>query len=345
MFLVRLLGRCPLGAPLLCLLVFVACIAGCGGNMMLGTSGGNGSSNGSSTIMTVTFPGTAPTTVAAKIGAGAFTAETLSSGMLSLSIPSGTTTFAVAFECPPISVISNGAQVGQTTQESVMEASTTDGPSFTEACSDRLSFPTAVMTGSVDASAIPTASYLSVNAQSGASAASYSSGSPAANFSLSAPAGSDRVEVLAFNQVSQGPLQTLSLVAAKNFSSQAVPGALNGGSTIELGASDQTAQAPITYANVPSGFPAPSTIAIYQMTGGGGFVIAGAATNQYPVLPVGAVQNGDSYAFVATARNGLQTVSSSITNSAGEAVTFVFPDPWTYADRRHRRCRPSISII
>lgn len=312
------------------LVLVVAWIAGCGGRTSGSGSTGGGGTN--STTVTVKFPGTAPIAVAAKIGSGVFTAETLSSGILSISIPGGTSTFAVAFVCPPTPVLSNSTQIGQTLQETVMEASAADGPSFTQTCAEPLPPPqTATLTGSVDATAILTASYVGVDAQSGISAASYYSGSPSASFSLSAPAGSDRVEVLAFNGVSQVPLQTFSLVAAKNFSSQVVPGALNGGSPVVLGAADETTQAPITYTNVPSGFSAPSTSAIYQMAAGGAFLIADVATSQYPVLPAGAIQNGDSYAFVARARNGLQAVSSSITNSAGAAVTFSFPDPWSYA--------------
>jgi hypothetical protein len=215
--------------------------------------------------------------------------------------------------------------------ESVFEASILDGPAFTETCGDALPPPQmGTLTGSVDASAIPTASYFTVNAQSGTSGASYSSASPAADFTLSAPAGSDRVEVLALSPASQGPTGSFSLVAAKTFNNQLVPGALNGGSPVVLGPADETTQAAITYVNAPSGFAAPSTIAIYEMTGGGGFLIASAATNQYPVLPAGAVQNGDSYSFVATARNSFQAVTSSVTGGPGGPVSFTFPAPWSY---------------
>jgi hypothetical protein len=270
--------------------------------------------------------------VAAKIGSGAFTAQAINSGAVTLSLPSGPTSFAVALACPPVAVTSGGTQIGQTSQESVIEASTLDGASLTESCAvSPQSFQTGVLTGSVDASAIPAASFLSVNAQSGTSGASYSSGTPVANFALNAPAGSDRVEVLAFNSVSQGAVETFSLVAAKNISSQAAPGALNGGNTVVLGSADETMAAPITYNSIPSGFPPPSTIVIYQTEGGGGFLIADAATTQYPMLPAEAVQTGDSYVFEATARNNFQAVSSFISASAGGPVSFTFPAPWSYA--------------
>jgi hypothetical protein len=307
-------------------------IAGCGGSPS-GNGGSNGGGGGSSsTAVTVTFQGTTPTAVAAKIGSGSFTAQTLNSGVVTLSLPSGTTNFTVAFVCPPVAVTSGGTQIGQTGRESVIEASTLDATSLTESCAvSPQSFQTGMLTGSVDASAIPAASFLSVNAQSGTSGASFSSGTPVTNFTLNAPAGSDRVEVLAFNGASQGAVETFSLVAAKNFSSQAAPGALNGGNTVVLGSADETTEAPITYNSVPSGFPPLSTIVIYQTAGDGAFLIANAATNQYPVLPSGAIQNGDSYAFEATARDNFQAVSSFISASAGGPVSFTFPAPWSYA--------------
>lgn len=313
------------------LFLLIACIAGCGG----GSSGGGSSTGGggsTATPVTFAFRGTAPAAVAAKVGSAAFTAQTLHAGTLTLSIPSGTTSFAVAFMCPPVTVTSGGVPIGQIARESVIEASTADGTSFTEACAATLSSTqTGTLTASVDASAIAGASFLSLNAQAGDSGASASTGTPAGSFSFAAPAGSDRVEALAFSGVSQGAAQSFSLVAAKNFNSQAVPGALNGGNPVVLGAADQTTTAAITYNDVPPGFAAPSTIALYQMAGGGAFLISDAATNQYPVLPPGAVESGDSYAFDSLALNGLQGVSSLVYASAGGPVSFTFPAPWTYA--------------
>jgi hypothetical protein len=196
-------------------------IAGCGGSPSGNSGSDEGGGGGNSTTVTVTFQGTMPMAVAAKIGSGAFTAQAINSGAVTLSLPSGPTSFAVAFACPPVAVTSGGTQIGQTSQESVIEASTLDGASLTESCAvSPQSFQTGVLTGSVDASAIPAASFLSVNAQSGTSGASYSSGTPVANFALNAPAGSDRVEVLAFNSVSQGAVETFSLVAAKNLAAK-----------------------------------------------------------------------------------------------------------------------------
>ena len=313
----------------------LALLAGCGGssntNGSSGGSGGGSGGGGNPTTVTITFKGPAPAAVAARIGTGAFVAQTLSSSVLSLSIPSGTSNFAVAFVCPPLPVTSGGAQIGQTVEESVIEASTADGTAFTQTCpTSSPTGTTGILTGSVDASAIAGVSFLNIDAQSGDLSASVYSGSSTANFSFSAPAGNDRVDVLAYNSVLQGTAETFSLVGIRNFSSQTVPGILNAGNTVVLSSADQIILEPITYGNVPSGFSAPSTLALYQTAGGGGFVLANAATSQYPAVPTGAIQTGDLYGFLATARNNSQAVAAYLYASAGGSVSFTFPAPWSY---------------
>jgi len=81
-------------------------MAGCGGFIISGGLGSGG--NGKPTSVTVTFSGTMPTTVATRIGSGAFAVATITSGQLSLQIPAGTTNFAVAFVCPPETFYSGG---------------------------------------------------------------------------------------------------------------------------------------------------------------------------------------------------------------------------------------------
>ena len=314
-------------------IVFIG-MAGCGG----GSGGGSGSGGGAgpSTTIAFTFSGPKPTAVAARIGSGSFALQPLSSGTLLLSVPSGTSDFAVAFACPPVPITANGVQLGQTLQEFIFEATPSDGTSFSESCPPvPPSFQTGILTGSVDASAIPGASFLTITAQSGDSSASTNTASPATNFSLSAPAGIDRVEVLAFQATLQGGIESTTLLAARNFNNQTVPGALNDGNPIALSAADETTAAPIAYNNVPAGFPPASTAVLYDLAGGGVFLIAEAATDQYPVLPAGATQPGDLYAFQARARNlqgnSQQNVSSWVYRSPGGPMSFTFPAPWSYA--------------
>lgn len=108
----------------------VGLIAGCGGG-----SGGNntGGGGGSSTTVTFTFVFDSAPTVAARIGSGSFAPVTLSSNTLTLSIPQGTTDFAVAYLCPAYPYFVNGIQYSYNDQY-VIEASTQDQTSFTESC-------------------------------------------------------------------------------------------------------------------------------------------------------------------------------------------------------------------
>jgi hypothetical protein len=85
----------------------VILIAGCNDSPNVG------SSSSSPTTVTYSFTGAMPTTVAARIGSGSFAAATLTSGQLSLQIPAGTTNFAVAFVCPPVTEYIGGT--GSTT--------------------------------------------------------------------------------------------------------------------------------------------------------------------------------------------------------------------------------------
>jgi hypothetical protein len=260
------------------------------------------------------------------VGAGLFTTQTLNSRSLSLSIPNGTTNFSVAYACTlPLS-----AQV-QVPEQFVFEASTADGSSFTAPCPMAVpSSQTGAFTGSVDASGIPGATLVDIAASNGTST-TVGGVTLNAAFSLAEPAGVDRVMVLAYNNSQQG---LSSLVAAKNFTNETVPGALNGGSTVVLGAADETTPEAITYSNAPSGYSQPTTTVGFIMGSAGGFTVAAPATTQYPALPAAAVQSGDHYTFIATTRS-LSTQGEEavvLTNStSGGPVNFTFPAPWSYA--------------
>jgi len=309
-------------------------IAGCGGSGSGGSGGGNGSTN-----VTFTITGGTPTDVATRVGSGAFTAATLTSGSLTLSLPSGTTNFAVAFVCPPEAFTTVLPAPPTLTTEIVYEASTLDGTSYSESCtSSGFSTSSGSLTMSVDASAVPGASYLEAFAQqngtAGIGSATYDNPSgPSGSFSLLAPTGSNQVEVVAYNSL---PNFINNVVAAKNFSNQTVPGALNGGNTVVLGAADETTPEPLTYQNVLSGYGAPSTEVSYNLGGSGEFTIAESATSEYPALPSGAVENGDYYVFVASS-----SIASTSNSSGGQVYVYTasatggpesitFPAAWTY---------------
>ncbi len=309
-------------------------LTGCGGSSSNGGGGGGGGGS-EPTIVTVTFAGGTPTAAATQIGSGSFAPAALSGSSLTLSVPSGTTNFAVAYVCP--AQTEGGSPPFQLTSEFVVEATTGDGTSYSLfGCPYQLSAgsQTGTLTGSVDASAIPGASFLDIDAWSGPN---FSQGA-GANFSFAAPTGSDQVDVLAYTETFQGIELLLSLAGAKSFSGQAVPGALNGGSTVVLTAADATTPEAITYNNVPSGFAAPTLVAAFDPAGQDfGIALALGATSQYPALPAGMVQSGDTYDIEAWTNGGQtgnilggQTLLVLSTFTSGGPVSITFPAPWTY---------------
>jgi hypothetical protein len=308
-------------------------IAGCGGSSG-GGSGSGGSGGGNPTTVTFTFTGATPSAVATKIGTGSFTTAAVSSGKLTLSLPSGTSNFGVAYVCAPVS----SSTTSPLAEEWVVEASTLDGTSFAGCPGGALAtVTTGTLTGSVDASAISGANFLNIYAENAQNPTGFPDFEPllssTGNFSFAAPEGTDRVMVAAYSSGTSGNLEPLNLVAAKNFSSQTVPGSLNGVNTVVLGSADQTTTEPLTYQNVPLGYAAPTTLVDYQI-GNIGISIAGAATTEYPALPVGAMESGDSYFFwahAASISNPSQETQVTTTLASAGPVSIAFPPAWPYA--------------
>ena len=293
----------------------LAVLTGCGGSSGVGVNAGGGGGVDTPTVVTITFFDSTPSLVAAQIGSGSFVSQSVSSGKLALSLPSGTTNFAVAYVCG--------------TFEEILEATTADGTSFTEPCWGPFKPPqTGTLTGSVDISAIPGANLVNLAVSNGTDTIQTGLATPS-NFSFGAPAGNDRVEVLVLNS-SPG---SATLVAARSLGNQAVPGSLNGGAPVVLTSEDQVTLQSITYSNLPSGYSAPTTGVAYKYGAAGGSWIA-SATTQYPVLPAGAAASGDFYEFHATAQNAakpteIATIVRSTTTPG--AMEFQFPAPWVYA--------------
>lgn len=309
-------------------------VSGCGGSSAStgGGGGDGGGGGGTPTTVTVSFAGT-PAALATQIGSGAFTAATLTSGKLTLSIPSGTTNFAVAYLC----VISSY------TEETILEASTLDGTSYSAVfCPSNTTVPTGTLTGSADVSAIAGAGFVGVTANNsnGIAYQTILTTGVSATLNVSAQSGTDRVAVSAYNVTPSNPVTFNSLdtlLAVRNFDGVAVPGAVNGGNTVTLGAADAVTLQPITYKNVPSGFPTPTTSANYEWSDGGQLVLASAATTQYPAIPAAAAESGDYYSFnstieISTGAGGAEEgVSVSTNTTSNGPLTLTFPAPWTYA--------------
>jgi len=146
-------------------------IAGCGGSSGGGSGSGSGG-GGNPTTVTFAISGGTPTAVATSTGSGSFTAATLTAGKLTLSLPSGTTNFAVAFVCPPEPHTTTPPF--QQTNQYVFQASTLDGTSFSEPCpTTPATGTTGTLTGTVNATAVPKASFLNVLAYGGGGSGSY----------------------------------------------------------------------------------------------------------------------------------------------------------------------------
>ncbi|MGB6973215.1 MAG: hypothetical protein WBD67_00890 [Terracidiphilus sp.] len=315
---------------------FLLLIAGCGGGGSGSSSGGGGGQSNTPTTVTFTFQGATPTAVAASIGAGAYTAEALNGSTLTLSIPSGTTKFAVAYACPVQVFTVGGVQESQFAEETVFEATTTDGTSFNQSCTSSSSgAQEGTFSGSVDANAIPDASSSYLDIQAANSGAfwdeRYTVDSPATNFSFSIPTGSYRMMagVMSYSNITQ----QYTLTAARDFGSQTIPGTLNSGNTVVLGAADETTSQTIAYNNVPSGFSSPLTAVSFVFGDVGDLSIASGATNQYPVLPAAATESGDYYFLTASALSSgypLQGVEAFLTSSTAGPVAFNLPAPWSY---------------
>ena len=309
----------------------LALAVGCGG---LTGSSSTGPAN-SPSVVAFTITGVTPSTIATKVGSGPFTSANLTSGTLTISLPSGVDNFAVAYRCstplPPYGGLAE-------TEQDVYEATTLDGSSFTASCLAALAPPTlhtvGTLTGSADASAIPGASSVEVFASANGFGTSFNS--PFANatsFGFSAPTGPDRVLVLAYNNIYSPPASagSTTLAAAKSFDSQAVPGAANGGNSVVLGAADETTPVAITYGNLPAGFVSQGTAASLIISSGGSFVLAAPATAQYPAVPAAAIESGDYYSVNTIASNGTEVTSVTKTSTTAAPIAFAFPANWSYA--------------
>jgi len=291
---------------------FVCALAGCGGSSSTSPSTGP-----TSTTVVYTFQGEAPSAVTVQIGTGSYTPASLQSGQLSLSIPNGTTDYAIAYVCP------EAAGLGDVvTAEYVIEASTTDGNSFSTTCNG-VSGSTGNATGSVDTSAIAGVANVLIRGSQGFGGSVPASG----NFSVNLLSGANDVALVAVD--SSGNVRAVKILRA-----QTVPGTLNSGNTIRFEASDQTTTQTMSISNVPSGFASPTASVEYITSGGTSFVLNGSATTQYPVVPAAYVQTGDFYSFQANASDtGTHSTSVGVmqNDTGGGAATLSLPAPLSYA--------------
>jgi hypothetical protein len=294
--------------------VCVLALAGCGGS---GNTGG-GSTGPTSTNVVYTFQGQPPSSIAVAIGGNTYTAASLQSGKLTLSIPNGTTTYSLAYVCPQAAGLGN-----LITAEYVIQASTSDGNSFSATC-NVVSGNTGSATGSIDTSAIGNVANVLIRGSQGYGG---SLGSASGKFNVNLLSGANDVAFIAVD--SSGNVRAVKILRA-----QSVPGNMNGGGTIAFEASDQTTAQNLTVQNIPSGFSSPASASVEYVTSGGTeFLLAGNASNQYPVVPAAYVESGDFYSIQANTSD-MNTHSASVgvmqNITGGGAATLALPAPWIY---------------
>jgi hypothetical protein len=281
-------------------------VSGCGGNSMPPAP--------TPMSVTATVTGSTPSALAIQLGTGAFASMTPANS-ITFPLPSGTTSYAIAWVCPKV-----------TGRVQIIQATTQDTTSPRIDCvNPPLPIPTVGnATGSLSSTLPGVASFeilagVGILAQSGP----LSSGP----FSVSLPVGTEDVAALALDSSN-------NIVGIKILRSQTVPGALNGGNGIVL--SDATIPQTVTVNNVPAGFNGPGVIVQYQTANGTGLLLNNPATGNprtYAALPAAETQPGDFYVYQAGAAaipflESVNTVQE--TTSGGGAVTLTLPAPWTF---------------
>jgi hypothetical protein len=291
--------------------ILTALVLGCGGSPVVTSQG---------TVVTATFAGALlPQAVATKTGDGAFMPASLQGNVLSLTLPSGTTRYGIAYVCAAFN------------DEFVIEATTQDVMAFTVSCPGPRSPTLGTATGSVDASAIPGVATVIITGNGFGSSLAGNSGP----FSFAMPSGSNDVAFVAFDSTGKA-------LGVKIARLQSIPGAVNGGSTVLLGPGDATTMQPGTVSNVPAGFLTPGIFAQYHTANGTAFSLVQSlgfnsqAPITYPAVPTTATQGGDFYLYqTSTLPNppGLnQQIGSTLTTTnGGGPVAMTLPAPWSFA--------------
>jgi len=295
--------------------VLIMSLAGCGGSSS--KTPPIPSPSGPTTI-TVTFANATPLAAAVQIGSGAFAAASIQSGQLSLTVPAGTTNYAIAYVCPPFNVVATTIE----DFEFVIEATTQDATAYTVSCS--ATPPTGSATGSVDASAIPGATNVVVGGKGGG----FGFASTQTSFNVNLPTGTNEDVTVSALDASN------NLLAIKILRSQTVPGAINGGNTIVLGPADETTMQSVTVNNTPAGFIPAVQLVDYLTANGTQIGLGIFSGSQYRAMPAASTQPGDKY-FIDSSTDDTATkdlvVGEDLTMSTAGPVTIDLPPVWSFS--------------
>jgi hypothetical protein len=271
-----------------------------------------------SQTVVLTFTDGTPAAAAVQTGTGSFMPASLTGNKLTVTLPSGTTKFSVAYVCPPI-VLSTLT----VNNEVIVQATTQDGAAFTASCPN---LPTTGMaSGSVDASAIAGATDVWIAGIGGFRTTVLGTNK---SFSVGLPMGMNDVAAIAVDG-------SLNALAVKLIRGQSVPGTLNGGNTIVLGSGDVTPIQPITVSGLPAGFAAPKAFVNYHNASGTLIPLYNGPATQYRAMPAAATESGDFYLYDIgasdlTTGNSLVAVIQT-TTSGGGPLTINLPQPWSFS--------------
>ena len=209
------------------------------------------------TTVSFTLKAPVPVVVATRSGAtGVFKLATPVAGKVTVAA-SATGDYGVAWRCPAaVTVIGPFTMID--VSQHLMEVNTKDVATGTITCAVT---PTAGKTGAltfdVDARSIPGATAVQIQAVNG----TYFKNTGEkllATGTVQAPLGTDKVNILAYSNAGFTYLR-----GARAFTGQVVPGKLDGGVLVKLGAADKTIPEAITYKTIPTGFTAPLSSAIF----------------------------------------------------------------------------------
>jgi hypothetical protein len=297
--------------------ILTVCLAGCGGsNSGSGVCVTDCGGGGNPTTVTYTFTGAMPTAVATQIGSGAYTQATVASGKVSISLPSGTSNYSIAWVCP-------------TTDENVIMASVKDGTSFTSHCDSGGS------TGTTDSAAFQ----VETSAISGGTDLDIESLSESEDWGPLQPGlNSTTLSMITgtYNVFVQVIDMNDDVLAVKVLPNQTIPGALNGGNPVVFSASDKTTNQTATVHNNPSGSSLFNQFMHFEAPDLGNYwdlqLHLPGQQNQYAAYPPNAIPGGDFYQFGAAAYVfPNETVSGELDTTSNAPPTVTLPAPWAYA--------------
>ncbi len=213
--------------------------------------------------------------------------------------------------------------IGTVTFQYVYELNLSDGSSFNVSPCSLPPSTQGAATGAFDVSAVAGATKAEILGNLGdGGTVNATTGS----FSESMPNGTNDIAVVAENASNQ-PL------AVKILRNQTVPGSINGGQTIVVGAADATVATPVTI-NAPSGFNSPVLNVVFTTQNGTSIMLNNTSTTMFPAIAGTDAQAGDTYSINSNTSQPPafnQSLGTTLYTNVPSSVTLNYPAPWSYS--------------